>query len=50
MSHIIGRPGDNLLDIMLGGQGFEPERELMDGPEEDDGAEDEGEAPTAPEQ
>lgn len=46
MSHIIGRPGDNLLDIMLGGPGFEP----ADGPEEDDGAEDEGDAPTDPEQ
>jgi hypothetical protein len=46
MSHIIGRPGDDLLDIMLGGHGLDPEREIMDGPEEGDDPEDEGEAPT----
>lgn len=48
MSHIIGRPGDDLLDIMLGGQGTDPEREIMDGPQE--GEEDEGDAPADPEQ
>ncbi len=39
MSHIIGRPGDDLLDIMLGGPGADPEQAVIDGSEEGDGAE-----------
>ncbi len=33
MSHIIGRPEDNLLDIMLG-DGAEPERSFICGSEQ----------------
>ena len=43
MSHIIGRPDDHLLDVMLG-HGADPERAFIDGSdqglEEDDGSED----------
>ena len=55
MSHIIGRPNDDLLDIMLGGHGADPEQAfiggLEQGPEEGDGSEDRlhGEEPTVPE-
>jgi len=55
MSHIIGRPNDDLLDIMLGGDGADPEQAfiggLEQGPEEGDGSEDrlQGEEPTVPE-
>lgn len=53
-NHIIGRPNDDLLDIMLG-QGAEPEQALIRGSEqgaaEGDGFEDEpaGDEPTPPE-
>lgn len=30
MSHIIGRPGDDLLDVMIGG-GADPEQAIIDG-------------------
>ena len=33
MSHVIGRPNDGLLDIMLG-QGADPEQAFIDGSEE----------------
>lgn len=54
MSHIIGRPNDDLLDVMLG-HGADPEQVFVDGSEqgleEGDGFEDRllGEEPTAPE-
>jgi len=45
MSHIIGRPDDNLLDVMLG-HGADPEQAFIGGSEqgleEDDGFEDRG--------
>ena len=47
MSHIIGRPGDDLLDIMLGPEGADPEQALIAGPEQDDGSEDD--PPATPE-
>ena len=53
--HIIGRPDDDQLDILLG-PGAEPEQAFIggraQGPEEGDGFEDRllGEAPTVPEQ
>ena len=47
MSHIIGRPGDDLLDIMLGGQGSDPEQAIIEGPQEDDDPP--GDEPTDPE-
>jgi len=43
MSHIIGRPNDDLFDVMLG-QGADPEQAFIggseQGPEESDGFED----------
>ncbi len=54
-AHIIGRPNDDLLDILLG-HGTEPEQAFIagreQGLEEGDGAEDRllGEEPTVPEQ
>ena len=49
MSHIIGRPGDNLLDIMLGDHGADPEQAFIgDGAEVDDHAS--GDEPPVPEQ
>ena len=54
MSHIIGRPNDDLLDIMLG-HGADPEQAFIAGSEqtqeEDDGPEDpmRGGEPTVPE-
>ncbi len=53
MSHIIGRPDDDLLDIMLG-HGADPEQAfiggLEQGPEEGDGFEGDlpGDEPTEP--
>ena len=53
MSHIIGRPNDGLLDIMLG-QGADPEQAVIDAAEhaQEAGEGDEervpGEEPTAP--
>ena len=53
-AHIIGRPNDNLLDIMLG-QGADPEQTFIRGSEpgreEGDGFEDRppGDEPTMPE-
>jgi hypothetical protein len=38
VSHIIGRPDDNLLDIMLGPAGADPEQALVG--DRDQGAED----------
>ena len=51
--HIIGRPGDDLLDIMLG-HGADPEQALIGGSEQSreqgHGVEDPpGDEPTAPE-
>lgn len=52
--HIIGRPNDGLLDIILG-EGADPEQAIIrgseQGPEEGDGFEEHlpGEEPTAPE-
>ena len=44
MSHIIGRPDDDLLDVMLGSHGADPEQAFIGGSEhgvdEDDGFED----------
>jgi hypothetical protein len=54
MSHIIGRPNDDLLDIMFG-HGADPEQAFIggakDGLEEEDGFEDSlpGDEPTVPE-
>ena len=54
-AHIIGRPDDDLLDILLG-HGAEPEQAFIGGREqglgESDGFEDRllGEEPTVPEQ
>ncbi len=54
-AHIIGRPNDDLLDILLG-HGAEPEQAFIGGQEqgleEGDGFEDclQGEEPTVPEQ
>jgi hypothetical protein len=54
MSHIIGRPNDDLLDIMLGGDGADPEQSFIGGSEqgleEGDGSEDRqpGDEPTLP--
>ena len=54
MSHIIGRPNDDLLDVMLG-HGADPEQAFIDssdqGLEEGDSFEDRlpGEEPTVPE-
>ena len=55
-AHIIGRPNDDLLDIMLGdGHGADPEQAFIcgsaQGREQGDGFEDHlpGDAPTAPE-
>ena len=54
MSHIIGRPDDHLLDIMLG-HGADPEQAFIGGsdqsPAEDDGSEDRlvGDEPTVAE-
>ena len=53
-AHIIGRPNDDLLDIMLG-HGGDPEQAFIRGPEqgreESDGPEDHvpGDEPTEPE-
>ncbi len=53
MSHIIGRPNDDLLDVMLG-HGADPEQAFIDGSEqgleEGDGFEDRllGDEPTVP--
>ncbi len=53
-AHIIGRPNDDLLDIMLG-HGVDPEQTLIRGSEPDredgDGVEDHlpGDEPTVPE-
>jgi len=53
-ANIIGRPNDDLLDIMLGG-GADPEQAFIrgseQGPEEGDGLEDHrpGDEPTEPE-
>lgn len=55
MSNIIGRPDDDLLDVMLG-HGADPEQAFIggseQGPEKGDGFEDRlpGDEPTAPEQ
>ena len=54
MSHIIGRPNDDLLDVMLG-HGAEPEQAFIRGSEqareEGEGFEDDppGDEPTVPE-
>jgi len=54
MSHIIGRPNDDLLDVMLG-RGADPEQAIIGGSkhglEEDDGFEDGklGDEPAVPE-
>ena len=54
MSHIIGRPDDNLLDVMLG-HGADPEQAFIGGSEqgleEGEGLEDcpPGDEPTLPE-
>ncbi|MDQ3641877.1 MAG: hypothetical protein M3450_10585 [Actinomycetota bacterium] len=54
MSHIIGRPNDGLLDVMLGG-GSDPEQAFIggseQGPEKGDGVEDRppDDEPTVPE-
>ncbi len=54
MSHIIGRPDDHLLDVMLG-HGADPEQAFIGGSdqglENDDGSEHRlaGDEPTAPE-
>jgi hypothetical protein len=53
VSHIIGRPDDHLLDVMLG-HGTDPEQAFISsdqGLEEDDGSEDRlaGNEPTVPE-
>ena len=54
MSHIIGRPNDDLFDVMLG-PGADPEQAFIEGSdqgfEEGDGFEDRllGEEPTDPE-
>ncbi len=54
-AHIIGRPNDDLLDILLG-HGAEPEQAFIggreQGPEKGDGFEDRllGEEPSVPEQ
>lgn len=52
MSHIIGRPNDDLLDIILG-DGADPEQAMIRGSEQgqEEGDEDHlrGEEPTAPE-
>jgi hypothetical protein len=54
MSHIIGRPDDHLLDVMLG-HGADPEQAFIGGSdqslEEDDGSEDRlvGDEPTVAE-
>ena len=54
MSHIIGRPDDDLLDIMLG-RGADPEQAFIGGserrPEEGDGLDDHppGDDPAVPE-
>ena len=50
MSHIIGRPNDDLLDVMLG-HGADPEQTFIRGSEEGDGFEDRlpGDEPTVPE-
>jgi len=54
MSHIIGRPNDDLLDVMLG-QGADPEQAFIGGSirglEEGGGSEDRqlGDEPTVPE-
>lgn len=39
MSHIIGRPGDDLLDVMIGGD-TDPEQAIIDGsgPDSEEGA------------
>ncbi|HTJ75638.1 MAG TPA: hypothetical protein VL337_09760 [Acidimicrobiales bacterium] len=53
MSHIIGRPGDDLLDVMLG-HGAEPEQAFIRASEqartEGEGSEDDlaGDEPTLP--
>lgn len=49
MSNIIGRPNDDLLDVMLGGA--DPEQAIIDGSEGSDGSEDDrpGDEPTTPE-
>lgn len=55
MSHIIGRPGDDLLDVMLG-HGADPEQAVIgsseQGLEEGDGLDDRqlSDEPTVPEQ
>ena len=55
MSHIIGRPNDDLLDVMLGHDGADPEQAFIrgseQGREEGDGFEDRlpGDEPTVPE-
>ncbi len=50
MSNIIGRPNDDLLDVMLG-DGADPEQAIINGSERGDGSEDDrpGDEPTAPE-
>jgi hypothetical protein len=54
MSHIIGRPDDNLLDVMLG-QGADPEQAFIGGSEQglEEGDDSEarllGDEPNAPE-
>jgi hypothetical protein len=54
-AHIIGRPGDDLIDILLG-HGADPEQAFIgareQGPDEGDGAKDRlpGVEPTVPEQ
>jgi len=51
MSHIIGRPDDDLLDIMLGGQGADPEQAIIADEEQGAGSEDHlpGDEPTVAE-
>lgn len=55
MSHIIGRPNDDFLDVMLG-HGAEPEQAFIraseQAPEEGEGVEDDpaSDEPTVPEQ
>ncbi|HET7487525.1 MAG TPA: hypothetical protein VFJ85_06305 [Acidimicrobiales bacterium] len=45
MSHIIGRPGDDMLEIMLGG-GADPEQAFISGSEQ--GVQEPAAPPTSP--
>lgn len=47
MSHIIGRPDEGVLDILLGDDGADPERAIIAGQDEDD--DQPGDEPALPE-